>query len=121
MSLDATEIAAMRATVDDSLPDSVVVQRASYTADGLGGSVAAWAVAGTVAARVSPGQAQGEEPFAGGGRPVAEGPWVVTLPAGTDVTERDRIAFGTTTLEVRKVDQPRSWALDVRCECEAVR
>jgi head-tail adaptor len=118
--LSAAEITAMRATLVDSLPDSVVIQRATYVADGMGGSVATWSAAGTVSGRVSPGPAQGDEQITGG-RPVADGPWVVTVPSGTDVTERDRIAFGSTTLEVRKVDTPRSWAIDIRCECEVVR
>lgn len=116
--LSATEITAMRETLTDSLPGTVTISRATYSADGMGGQVEAWAAIGTVAGRVSPA-GTGSEVIQGGGV-AAVSPWVATLPAGTNVTERDRLAHAGRTLEVTALDTPRDWDTCIRCACEEV-
>lgn len=116
--LTTHEIADMRSTLDASLPGTAVIVRASGTSDGQGGTITSWAPAGTVPARISPatGGGQGVSPV-DGGRQTHEDDWVITFPAGTSVTERDRVTADGVAFEVTSVDAPRSWDLAVRVRC----
>lgn len=116
--ISAAELASLRATLTTSLPGTVTVTRSSVTSDGFGGQTEAWAAIGTVAARVSPTGSGSESITAGG--VVAVAPWTVTLPWGTDITERDRMAYGGQTLEVISTSTPRDWGTAVRCDCREV-
>lgn len=116
MSLAADEITAMQATLTDSLPDTVQVQRVTLASNNAGGRTDSWAVLATVAARVSPVLRPGGEVQAAG-RVEAQKRWIVTLPSGTDVTTRDRIVWGSRTFEVSGVQAARSWELSRRVEC----
>lgn len=116
--LTATEIDRMRRDVTPSLPDTVVISRPAWTADGLGGSAAAWAAAGTVACRVEPLQTgEGEE--VAGGRAAGPAEYVVTVAHDQDVRGTDRLIYQGGTLEVTEVVTARSW--DVHTRIRAVR
>lgn len=117
--LSTTEITGMRETLATSLPGTVTISRATYSADGMGGQAETWAAVGTATARVSPA-GTGSEAITAGGGVAAVSPWVVTLPAGTDITERDRIGYEGQVLEVVGLDSPRDWALGIRCACREV-
>lgn len=108
----------MRAQANDAMPASAVVQRVTLSSDGMGGASEAWAAVGTATARVSPNGAGSDTLLTG--RPLHEAPWVVTLPYGTDVTERDRIVAAGMTLEV--VDAPTAYSYEtcVRVACAEV-
>ena len=114
--LTAAEITGMRSTLDESLPGTAVISRATWVSDNQGGSTATWAAAGTVIARISPATARpGVEPVAGGGL-VSESDWVGTFPDGTDITVRDRVVWSGATFEVVDLDKPRTWDLCVRVD-----
>jgi len=116
--LSAAELASLRATLTTSLPGTVTVTRSSVTADGFGGQTEAWAAIGTVAARVSP-TGNGQENITAGGV-IAVAPWTVTMPYGTNITERDRLTYQGQTLEVITTSSPRDWGTAVRCDCREV-
>lgn len=116
--ISAAELSAMRSTVQSSLPGTVVVVRSTATSDGMGGQDEVWAAAGTVAARISPAGAGADNIMGGEFQNVA--PWVVTLPAGTDVTDRDRLTYAGQTFEITGSSDPRSWATSIRLECKEV-
>lgn len=117
--LTASEIARMRATLDQSLPGTAVISRATWTTDNQGGSTATWAAAGTVIARISPASRAGVEPVSGGGL-TSESDWVGTFPDGTDITVKDRVTHGGVTFEVVDVDRTRTWDLCVRADLARV-
>ena len=97
--LSATEIDAMRSTLDDSLPDTAQVQRKTLTGDGAGGYTESWATVATVACRVAPsGQSPQERVIAE--RLTATSTWTLTIPALTDVQPADRIVVGAQTFDV---------------------
>jgi hypothetical protein len=106
------------------LPDMATVQRytETSTSDGVG---QAWTdLASGVPCRVSPRGTRAEEGLGAGGAVVrAISPWIVTLPAYTDVTERDRIVVTGSdrtdgrTFECQRIDQ-RSYESQRLCECE---
>ncbi len=100
--LSATDLAAMRSTVDASLPDVAQVQRRTLTSDGAGGYTESWNTVATVACRVAPsGQSPQERVIAE--RLTATSVWTITLPAETDVRPADRLLVGTRTFEVAGV------------------
>ena len=56
--LTAAELAALRATQNQALPGSAVIERYTLQSDGMGGYEQAWAAVGTIAARLYPQNAQ---------------------------------------------------------------
>ena len=113
------ELEAMRATLDESLPDSCQIRRATLASDGAGNMVPTWATVATVACRKSPsGNTPAERAVAE--RVASENPWTVTLPAGTDVRPADRLLIGSDTLEV-VAPIARSWEISRRVVCVEVK
>jgi len=85
------------------LPDLCDVSRyvEQNTADGL---VQDWSTIATgVACRISPIGSSGNEQVEASAQIAAINQWVVWLPAGTDVTVRDRIVSGARTFEIQRV------------------
>lgn len=125
--LNSAEIGWMQAQIVESLPDAAVIERQTRVSDAMGGASVSWVsvdqgipllLAGgdAVPCRVSPAG------FAPDERLIAERlqgdlAWTLTLPAGTDVTEKDRIMVGTRTFEVIGVLAPRSWEVSRRVVC----
>jgi head-tail adaptor len=91
--LPADELAAMRATVEDALPDTAEVQRRTLTPDGAGGHTASWGTVATVACQVAPFDRYPREQVIGE-RLTATSLWMVTVPALTDVQPADRLVVG---------------------------
>lgn len=116
--LTASDLAGMQTTLGQSLPGTVVIQRSTQSSDGMGGISDAWAAVGTVSARVSPA-GMGLDDLVGG-EAVNIAPWVVTVPVGTSVTDRDRITYAGQTFEIEMVDSPRSYATCIRIHCKEV-
>lgn len=111
-----SELEAMRATLDGSLPDSCQVRRATLASDGAGNLVPTWATVATVACRKSPtGNTPTERAVAD--RMGSQVLWTVTLPAETDVRPSDRLQIvGGDLLEV-VAPLPRSWEICLRVVC----
>lgn len=97
--LSAGELAAMRSEQSGTLPGTAVISRNSPTSDGMGGWTDAWAAVGTVDGRLAPASASGAERMVAD-RITGEDAWVITLPQGTDVTEKDRVVIMSRTFEV---------------------
>ena len=115
--LSAADMTAMKATLDASLPDTVTVYRVTRTSDGAGGFSDAWTAAGSaVACRISPAGTGRELAIAH--RLEAAAPWVLTLPAVTDVTTKDQLRTSSRTFEVVAVLAARSWEISRRVICE---
>ena len=107
----------MRGVLERSLPDTAVIHTRSYVSDGGGGGTLGYTAAGTVSARVAP--LTGSEGVTAG-RLSPDARWVVTLPAGTSVSEDSRIVISGTTYEVEAVRGPRSFELSRRVEVSEV-
>jgi hypothetical protein len=111
--LTAGELAAMRGTLDASLPDSGTIARKTWTSDGEGGGSITYPVAGTAACRVSPISQSGMEALLAG-KLTTTTQHVITFAAGTDVQTTDQIASGGETYEVVAVVAPRTWEISRR-------
>ena len=116
--ISAAELTTMRSDLTASMPSQVTIERVTLTSDGMGGQTEAWATVGTALARVSPTGAGLDDIV--GGEVLNQTPWVVTVPVGTSVTERDRVVYEAQTFEVIRTNAPRSWDTCVRLECMEV-
>lgn len=104
--ITAADLAGLRADAATALDADVTIVRLTTEArDALGGRTTAWADLATVRGkvRIEPGD---ERPIAG--KTAGEFVYRVRLPAGTDVTVKDRLRTGGRTLEVVGVAAPRS-------------
>ena len=111
--LTVPELTAMRTTLDGSLPDLADISRSTPTSDGRGGTTLVWATVASVPCRVAPDVAfAGESVVAD--RVTVTQRWTITLPAGTNVSARDRILIGARTFEVTFVRSARSYEVSCR-------
>ena len=118
MTLTASDLACMRSAIADTLPGTAVISRSTQSSDGMGGVIDTYANVGTVACRVSP-QGAGLEDIVGGEFVAATG-WVITVPQGTSVTERDRVLHSGNTYEIIRTSSPRSYDTCTRLFCNEV-
>jgi head-tail adaptor len=111
--LSPADLAAMRQTVQDSLPDTAQIRRRQLVPDGALGFTENWTVVATVPCRVAPGSAEDAE-RAGIARTGAAVAWAITVPAATEVLPADRVTVGSRTFQVATVLAPRSYELGRR-------
>jgi head-tail adaptor len=112
--LSASEIADMRSTQNDTMPDTMVVWRYTTASDGMGGLTETWAAVGTVTGRVAPAGRAGSEQIIAE-RLTASEPWVITVPTGTTVYARDRFVIAGRTFEVEYVNEHEAWETALQC------
>ena len=116
--LQAPEVAYMRAMQANALPDTVHIQRRTLVADKQGGFSQEWGIAyPNVPARLA--FASGAERFAVG-REDVQVQLMLTVSYDQSVEQADRILFGSDTLEVVSVTEPRSWDTAKRCQLRKV-
>lgn len=85
------------------LPDLCSIQRYTEVSSG-DGTVVTWADHLTgVACRVSPLASSGTEALGADRSLQAVAQWTIWTPAGTDVTVRDRVIYGSRVFEVARV------------------
>jgi len=100
--LSSLELAALRADLEETLPDTATIERPVFTADGYGGQTLSYTKVGTAACRLTPTRVT-EEMIASGLRAITA--WRVILPADTDVQAEDRLTVDSRTLRVVGVYQ----------------
>lgn len=115
--LPEVDILAMREAITASLGDACTILRVTRTPDGAGGfSEAESAVAETRCRTAPAGQHEAEI----GARLGVAALWALTLPAGTDIREADRIICRGRTWEVAyRLEYP--YELSCRVLCREVR
>lgn len=114
--LTQARIARLRKTAERALPDRCTIERRSTVSDGGGGTTTTWAPHRTdVPCRVSP--VSGGEQGTPGGRIADESSHVITMAAGADVTEADRLIVNATVYEVTLVRTRGAYELTRRIEC----
>lgn len=110
------EIAEMRTAAEDALPGTAVIETRTVSSDGGGGGSVAWSASGTVACRIDPASAQlGQVEQAAGSRLEPREICTVTLPADTEIDEKDRIISNGGTFTVMGVPE-RSWEITRRVQ-----
>lgn len=111
--LHPSAVVSMRATMNRALPGSATIERAAV--ENVGGEeVRTWGELSTVACRLTfIGGGEGKEV---GARIAEETTHLVTVPAGTDIEEADRVVIDSTTYEVTLVRKRGEWELSRRVE-----
>lgn len=114
--LSPGEIASMQATIEQTLPDSCVINRLTRMPDGAGGWDDTWAATATLPCRVRPAGLISPTEHPAAERLQGRVPFTVTFPHETDVRDADTIqrAGDTTALEVIGASIPESWPLSTR-------
>lgn len=110
--LSATELAAMRETVESALPDTCTIQSATVGRDSIGAPTRAWTdratgVACRLAARTVQERVLGE-------KATHVGDWVLTLAYDEVIEPGDQVLIGTDAYEVVGIDEAKSWNLGQR-------
>lgn len=120
MTLSALELAKMRATADEHLPDGVIVTRPTFASDGQGGSLPTYTPVYNGPGRVAPvNSIAGAESVVAERLGGAQGLWI-TVPHHVTVLLRDRVLWGSQTFEVVGEDTPRSWGISSRILCREI-
>lgn len=101
------------------MPGSIVIQRATYSRDVMGGMAETWVAIGTVTGRLYPMNVRTYGEPVMGERLTSETRWFATFPVGTDVTAEDRLSYDGRTFEVVRVNNSEMWQTAVRVECIA--
>lgn len=109
----------LRSLSNQFLPDTCTVQRYTETSTGDGTSQSWTDHLTGVACRVSPLASGAAEALGADASLRAVAQWTVWLPAGTDVTVRDRIVYQTRVFEVARVGA-RSYEAIRECICREV-
>ncbi|UYN89892.1 MAG: phage head closure protein [Anaerolineales bacterium] len=117
MTLTAAELADMRATIAELLPDTCVIKTLTTAPDGMGGQTETWSASGTATCRLD--RRSGNERMAGGAIR-AYGEWVLTVPYNTALTTDNRVEHNGLTYNVTEVNSDKSWKDCVRATVEMV-
>ena len=113
--LTAQQIERMRATVDDSLPDTITIQRLVTEDDGGGGLRESWVDQATIPARVGlPLGGETDERNVSRIRLADELLYTVWMTAGTDIRQTDRVLWDGREFEVVAVLERGNWELTRR-------
>ena len=113
--LTESQVAAMRDTAEQALPDTATHYRRALVSDGGGGRIEQWAVlAEDVPCRLAP--VGGGETGTTGDRIVDESTHIVTVSAKRDVAEPDRFVVDGVAYEVTLVRERGAWEVTRRIE-----
>ncbi len=110
----------LRTQVQRTMPTSVQVQRLSTVRDSEGDLAPTWTTVATVSGRIGRGDQRSAIEGVSAEQLTSELTWTVTIPAGTDVTSKDRLVAGGVTYQVLGVLAPMSYELERRCTCVVV-
>ena len=115
--LTSADIAKMRATADDALPQACVLYYNALASDNGGGWTETFTAAGTTPCRLAP--LRGDEREIGS-RIASEADWMITLPANTVIETDDRIEVAGGTYNVAAVHDRAAWEITRRVETTKV-
>lgn len=108
----------LRALSNEYLPDTCTISRYTETSTGDGTSQS-WATVASAACRVSPLASGANEALGADQSMQAVSQWTIWLPAGTDVTVKDRVVVGARTFEVNRVGE-RSYEVSRELICREI-
>ena len=109
----------LRSLSNQFLPDTCTISRVTETPSGDGTSSSWSNVATGVACRVSPLASGANENLSADQSIAAVSQWTIWLPAGQDVTVKDRIVVQSRVFEVARVGN-RSYEVIRECLCREI-
>ena len=116
--LSSYELTAMRAAIEDLLPDTCIILTATNTPDGGGNVDITWGTTTTsVKCRIDPIRAIEQM---GGAAIQPYTRFQLTVPYDTALTSSQRVKIGTISYNIIGLQASNSWALDLRAVVEKV-
>jgi hypothetical protein len=120
--LTSADLAYMRDTVGELLPDACTILSEALSADGQGGQTSTW---GTIAINVpcrfdESGQTGGNQLVPAGGALREAHRYMLSLPQNTPIGAHDRVELGGATYNVVSVDVGVSWEVVTRAVLELI-
>lgn len=121
LGLTAAELTAIRADINQLMPDTCTIQSVSTSQNNIGEAVRSYSNRGTaISCRLDPMTGPKEEYGLFGAVLETEGNWILTLPYDQTITVTDRVIKSNTTFEVVYVDPEKSWKASVRAVLKEV-
>ncbi len=117
---DEGELETLRADIAPLLSGTAIIERFTSVSDGQGGRIQTWTPVGTVSCRIEP-YVTGNVQEVGGELPMSVEGFAVIVPAGTDVSEVDRVQSANIHYEILGVRSPRTDEVTRRIECRMVK
>lgn len=115
--LTAADLASMRETLEDSLPDMAVINTPARVSDGGGGGTTTFTASGTVPCRIMP--VSGNERIEGA-RLNADTEYLVTTTYDAAIEADSVLEIDSRTFSVTSVGEPRSWAISLKVEAKEI-
>lgn len=110
MLLEVSELAEIRATQLEALPDTATLQTRTLASDGAGGQTSSWANAGTSACRLMfAGNNPTYRDMAVAMKIAPQQLFIVTLPHDATIAETSRLIINGTTYDAITALNERSW------------
>lgn len=117
--LSEADLAGMRSTVEQALPDTCTIRRRTVAADGAGGTAVQWADLLTTPCRIVAAGTVGREGQAG--QQIVPGAEVsIWMPSEVEATTDDRVRVGDQMLEILSVDRSGEWRTEIRVQAKRV-
>lgn len=113
-----SDLTKMRQTQEEQMPETVYVQSLTRSSDSAGGWSESWSTSATTKGRIGVSDWQPSEAEIAG-RVQNRQKYVITLPAGTTLTEQDRLQINGRQFEIIGIAQ-RSEATALRVTCVEV-
>lgn len=116
--ITAADLAGMRGTLEDTMPEALIVMRLTRTPDTSMGYTETWVDQPLTTCRMAPlaggvGSAMAEALIQG--RIGTSEAWIFSAPAETDIRDTDRVSVnGDEYFEVAIVLEPRTWEISRR-------
>jgi hypothetical protein len=122
MVLSSGDLARMRTTAEQLMPDTCTIQTVTMTRDAFGGATKAWAntYTGVVCRLMRAVRSTPRTIEAGGAQQAVTADWVVTLHHDQAIALGDRLVFTNVTLEPLAINTDKSWEVATRVECREV-
>lgn len=119
--LSAAEIAAMRSTEAQALPDTCTIQRKGGSSDDRGGRSVSYSVhASNVACRLGRAGSRSGIETIDAEKVQQQTPWVVTFAHNQDVQNTDRIVINGRMFEAVSVEPHEAWTMALRVQVAEV-
>jgi head-tail adaptor len=116
--LTSNDLAYMRSSINELLPDTCNILSLGWSSDGQGGVVEAWGtLTASVACRVDYGQ--GREVISGGALNQYQKA-IVSMAYDVVITPANRIEVGTNIFSIQAINNGQSWQGVTRCSCELI-
>lgn len=121
--ITAAELDTMRTVLENTLPDTAVIQSSAYASDGEGGGTITWSAVtgGTVACRLDPIPSGAAYDAVTAGKESLRVLRQLTVPHDAPLAMDRRVVVGSQTYEIVNLADDNSWRLDRRAIVAEVR